>query len=113
MISASGAQVIGPASGGKVSAFNTIGSSPIQVLAPNQYRMSLTFHVPSTGNDILVAPVLNANGAALTISTVLLGGGFRIFAGGTLILTGECQGAWQALAITGANQSLTVMESNV
>jgi len=113
MISATGAQVIGPTSGGKVLGFNTIGSSPIQVVGPNQYRTSITFHVPGTVGDILVAPILNANSVPITISTTLLGGGFRIFAGGTLILTGECSGGWQALALTGSNLSLTVMESNV
>ncbi len=113
MISASGAQVIGPASGGKVLGFNTIGSSPVQVIGPNQYRNSITFHVPGTVGDILIAPMLNANGVAITISTSLLGGGFRIFAGGTLIIAGECSGGWQALALSGSNLSLTVMESNV
>jgi hypothetical protein len=34
--------------------------------------------------------------------------------GGTLDITGECQGAWQALANTGAGSSnpLTVIDSN-
>jgi len=112
MISALGAQTIGPTSGGKVTAINTLGTSPLQVLAANPQRTTLTFHAPGT-IDIFVAPSVNAQGQALVPSLGSLGGTFHIFAGGTLILTGEIQGSWQAFAASSTNQPLTIMESNV
>ncbi len=112
-ISSTGAQTIGPASGGKVTPINNLGSSPAQVIGANQYRQSITFHAPGS-NDVFVAPTVQANGAALVPSNVLLGGCFRVPAGGPpLTLTGECQTPWQAFVLAGTNQPLTVSESNV
>ena len=113
MISASGAQTIGPASGGKVTPFNTISTTPQQVIGPNPNRASIMFHNPGP-QDIIVAPTIQANGQPLTVLTSLLGGGFRVFAnGGTLMLTGECQTAYQAFSVSGSSLPLTVSESNV
>lgn len=113
MISASGAQVVGPTSGGKVTPFNNISTSPIQVAAGNPSRTKIVFHNPGSV-DIIVAPTLQANGQALTITTTLLGGGYRVFAnGGTVVIDGECQTPWQALSVTGVNNSFTVGDSNV
>lgn len=109
-----GSPAVGPTNGGKVWAFNAIGnSSPTAVLAINSDRVSITFHNPGA-NDILVYPNLNAVGQTQAPTSAAPGGAFRIFAnGGTLIISGECQGAWSAIAVSGTNQSLTVMESNV
>lgn len=113
MISASGAQVIGPASGGKVTPFNNISTTPQQVLAGNPQRAKVTFHNPGA-QDIIVAPTLQANGQTLTVSTALLGGGFRVFAnGGDRVIDGECQTPWQAFSVAGSGLPLTVSESNV
>ena len=112
LISSTGAQTVGPASGGKVTAFNSINTTPAQVIAGNPSRVSITFHAPGS-IDILVAPTRDANNAVLTPSTVNLGGCFRIFAGGDRAFSGECQQAWQAFSISGSSQPLTVMESNV
>jgi hypothetical protein len=113
LISASGAQVIGPASGGKVTPFNNISTTPQQVLPPNPQRAKATFHNPGAV-DIIVAPLTQANGQALTVSTALLGGGFRVYAnGGDRPVDGECQTGWQAFSVSGSGNPLTVSESNV
>lgn len=120
------AQAFSSASGGKVYGYNNIGViAPRVVAQANANRVSITFHNPGA-NDIFIAPgsVQNVLGIAptnpsnvtLTPTNALLGGCWRVFGnGGTLVVTGECQGSWQALAVTGAGEanSLTVMESNV
>lgn len=113
-ISATGAQVITGGNGGKVTPFNNISTTPQQVIGPNTQRSKLTFHNPGNTSDIFVAPILQANGQALTVSTSLLGGTYRVYAnGGTTVIDGECQGAWQAFSATGSALPLTVSESNV
>ena len=113
---------VGPTSGGKIYAYNNLGTSPIVIAQANQSRQSITFHNPGTV-DIVVFPakVQGLNTApttpadqTLTPSTTALGGGFRVYGnGGQITIAGECQGSWQALAISGSNNSLTVMETNV
>lgn len=113
-----GPSTVSQASGGKVTAFNNLSTAPQTVANANQARRKITFHNPGTA-DCYVAPALAAalaNGAlsALTPSTVALGGCFIVFQnGGTLVVEGECQGAWQAFSASGAGNSLTVMDSNV
>lgn len=113
------------ASGGKVYGYNNVSeTTPLIVANQNVARQKITFHNPGA-EDIFIAPVFiqNALGTAppqpsnnpLTPSNAALGGCFRVYGnGGTLVITGECQGAWQALAVTGAGttNSLTVMDSN-
>ena len=76
------------------------------------------FHNPGT-NDVFIAPAYVQNtgsNVALSPSNAVLGGCFRVYGnGGTLVIEGECQGAWQAFAVTGAGTAnpLTVMDSNV
>ena len=126
-----GSGAVGPTSGGKVYAFNNMGTSP-QVVAPaNSKRTMITFDNPGAV-DIIVFPVnvqasnpswtsassLDSNTSisniALTPNTTTLGGGYRIYAnGGTRTFTGECQGAWQGLSISGSGNTLTVTDSNV
>lgn len=113
---------VGPTSGGKIYAYNNLGTSPQVVAQANQSRQSITFHNPGTV-DIVVFPSkvqgLNTAPASptdqtLTPTTLALGGGFRVYGnGGQLTISGECQGAWQALAISDSNNPLTVMETNV
>ncbi len=107
------------ASGGKVYAFNAINTASNTPVAPaNPQRNSITFHNPGA-NDILVSPTIALNfatgsGVPLVPTTAALGGGFRVFAnGGTLTVTGECQQAWQALALVGSTNAFTVMDSNI
>lgn len=105
------------ASGGKVYAYNNVGTGAASVAPINPSRTQITFHNPGTV-DIFVAPAnaLNVSGvqSVLSPTTGALGGCFRVFAnGGTLVVTGECQGAWQAFSASAANNALTVMDSNV
>jgi len=107
------------ASGGKVYAFNNINETTNTLVAPaNTQRQKIMFHNPGS-NDIFISPVLvqtTGSSVTLTPSNAALGGTFRVYAnGGTLAVEGECQGAWQALAVTGAGTTnpLTVMDSNV
>lgn len=99
------------ASGGKVHAFNTITTAPVTIAPANPSRQKITFHNPGT-NTIYVAPKVDFNGAALVVSTVLLGGCFIVLPGGLLEISGECQTAWQGFANTGSSNFLTVMDSN-
>lgn len=113
---AGGVQAFSSASGGKVYAYNTISTAP-QVVAPvNTNRQQITFHNPGDV-DIFVAPALvlvAGASVALVPTTVALGGCWRIFAnGGTLVISGECQGAWQAFSASGVTKPLTVMDSNL
>jgi len=113
------------ASGGKVYGYNNINETTARVVAQaNPSRQKITFHNPGT-SDIFISPsnVQNTLGTAptqpsnhaLTPTNALLGGTFRVYGnGGTLVIEGECQGAWQALSVTasGTTNPLTVMESN-
>lgn len=111
-----GSQVFASASGGKIYAYNNVSTAPAVVAPANTGRMKIIFHNPGTV-DIFIAPsvVLNSSGSnvALVPSTAALGGCWRVFAnGGTLEITGECQGAWQAFSASAASNPLTVMDSN-
>lgn len=110
------AGTVNSASGGKVYAFNNLSMTP-QVVAPaNPARAQITFHNPGSV-DAFVAPVTQVvNGAnqVLTPTTSLLGGTLRVFGnGGTLMITGECQLAWQAFSLSGMNNPLTIVDSNL
>jgi hypothetical protein len=112
------------ANGGKTYGYNNISNAaPIIVAQANTARQSITFHNPGSV-DIFIGPqfVQGVLGTApttptnisFTPTTALLGGTFRVFSnGGALTLSGECQGAWQALAASGTTNPLTVVESNV
>ena len=118
-------QVFSSASGGKVYGYNNINETTARVVAPaNPSRVRISFHNPGA-NDIFIAPVnvqnvlgtspTNPSDVALTLTNAALGGSRRVYGnGGTLDITGECQGSWQALAVTGAGTTnpLTVMDSN-
>lgn len=118
------AQAFAGASGGKVYGYNNISNAaPIVVAQANANRISITFHNPGA-QDIFIGPAFVQNtlgsaptspsNVALVPTTALLGGTWRVFAnGGTLVISGECQGAWQALAAAGTTNNLTVMDTNV
>lgn len=107
---------VGPTSGGKLYAWNTLDAvTGIEVAPANQNRRSVTFHNPGT-NDVIVYPQYKVNSGSdetNAVTTSALGGGFRIYGnGGEKTFTGEIQGAWYAIAITGTGNPLTVMDSN-
>jgi hypothetical protein len=107
---------VGSASGGRTYAFNNITTSPQQIVGPNPQRQSITIHNPGSV-DIFVAPaavIVNGSDVPLTPSLAALGGCFRVFAnGGTLVITGECQKAYQAFAASGSTNALTVQDSSI
>jgi len=117
-------QAFGGASGGKIYGYNNITSAANTTVAlANPLRQKITFHNPGTV-DIFVSQVQiqNTLGTAPTTpsdhafvpTTSLLGGTFRVYAnGGQLVVDGECQKAWQALAASGTTNPLTVVDTNV
>lgn len=121
---------VGPTSGGKVYAFNNLGTTVMNVAPANPARVSITFDNPGT-NDVIVFPVQvqavnsvpnsigpptgsgSISNQILSPTTSALGGGYRIYGnGGSRTFSGECQGQWQALAITGTGNPFTVTDSN-
>lgn len=109
---------VGPANGGKIYAYNALTASPVVVAPANAARQTITFHNPGTV-DVFIGPASAFASASasspttLTPTTSSYGGCFRVYAnGGTLILTGECQGQWQGFAASGETNALTVMDSN-
>lgn len=107
------------ANGGKVYAYNTVAeAAPITVAPPNPGRQKILFHNPGAA-DIFIAPIIvqtTGSDVSLFPSNAALGGCFRVYGnGGTLVIEGECQGAFQAFALTGAGSAnpLTVMDSNI
>ncbi len=113
-----GAQVFSSASGGKIYAFNTISTTPQQVAPANVSRTKITFHNPGDV-DIFIAPAVTlspttGSNVTLTPTTSVLGGCWRVFSnGGSLEITGECSGAWQAFSASSSAKPLTVMDSNL
>lgn len=110
---------IGPASGGKIYAYNALNTTPVTVAPANQSRQTLIFHNPGDV-DIFIAPAAAYTAATgnspstLSPTTSALGGCFRVYAnGGTLQVSGECQQAWQAFSASGSGKPLTVMDSNL
>jgi len=114
-----GALAYNGASGGKVYGYNNISESGlVTVAAANPGRVKLTFHNPGAA-DIFIAPaVIQTTGSnvAFAPSNAALGGCIRVYAnGGQFTIEGECQGAYQAFALTGAGTTnpLTVIDTNV
>ena len=107
---------VSAASGGFALAFNNISTTPQQVLGFNPTRRRMVFHNPGTV-DIFICPLYVDNTGSdvvLSPTTTTYGGCFRLYAnGGTLELTGEVQKPWQALAISGTTNPLTILVSNV
>ena len=106
---------VGPTSGGKWYAYNNLSTTPEVVAPANQFRTKITFHNPGTV-DIMIAPqyvLINGVNVAFNPTTSALGGCYRVYGnGGSLTLSGECQGQWQAFAISASGNPLTVIDSN-
>ena len=107
-----GAQAFGPASGGKVTPLNNVGTSFAQVIGANPSRLSIGFHNPGT-ITLYVGPLVTASGSANSPSSGSLGGAFILPPGTTQVFTGECQTAWGAFAVSGTTNPLSVVESNI
>lgn len=112
-----GSQVFSSASGGKTYGFNGLTTALLANVAPaNPSRQKIRFHNPGA-IDIFIYPQFvqtTGSNVALVPSTVNLGGCTRVYGnGGTLEITGECQGQWGAFAADNTGTSLTVIDSNV
>jgi len=113
---------IGPTSGGKLYAFNNISTTPSQICPASPQRASITFINPGS-TVIFIAPTVaqainsipaSISNVTLTPNTSALGGCFILPPnGGSLTLTGECQGTYQAFSASGTGNPLTVVDSNV
>lgn len=123
LASPGGSTAVGPTSGGKITAFNTISTTPQLVAEANPQRRTISFTNPGP-NVMWVAPqfIQSLNtplspqsvNIPLTPSPSVLGGCFLIPPnGGSQTFSGECAGAWQAFAYTGTTNALTVAESNI
>lgn len=110
-----GALTFSSASGGKIYEANSLTTTASPIAPANTARQRITFHNPGDV-DFFIAPMFqqnNGSNVALAPNPSALGGCFRVFAnGGTLVIEGECQGAWQAFSASGANNPITVMDSN-
>ena len=102
----------GPTSGGKVTPVNNLAAVWVLVVAANPNRQSITFHNPGT-NTMYIGMMTTVVGSQLNPTLAALGGTFSLLPGATMTFTGECQLAWGAIAATGSQNPLTVMESNV
>ena len=102
-----------PNVGGATTAVGNLGAAPVQVVGADQARKSITFTNPNlVGNvNILVFQMLDASGNALGPTFAAPGGGWALFPGGTITFSGDCQGAWGAVAQSGATNGLTVISS--
>lgn len=107
---------VGPTSGGRIYAYNNLGTTQMDVAPANPSRTRITFHNPGPV-DFIVAPKFvqtNGSNVGLGITPTIYGGGFRVYGnGGTLVIDGECQGGWQAVALSGSTNPITVMDSNI
>lgn len=113
-----------------VTAINTLSTTPQLVIGSNSTRTGITFHNPGSVTlvvfplRVLVYGVIGAmpppfggdinrqgQNQRLTPTINQLGGGFLMCPAATLFI-GEptCQQAWQALAMGGLNNPLTIME---
>lgn len=113
-----GALAYNGASGGKIYGYNNISESGLVMVAgANSSRTKITFHNPGTHSIFIGPAVIQTSGSNVTFSpsNAALGGCILIAAGSTFTFEGECQGAYQAFALTGAGTTnpLTVIDTNV
>ena len=97
-----------------ITAVNNLGTTPIVVMQPSPTRTSINFHAPGSV-DIIVAPLTVLQGGVsvnLVPSLAALGGCYRVYAnGGDRPISGPAAGqGWQAFAVSGSNQPLTITE---
>ena len=103
---------VGPASGGKTTGLNNVGTTGAQVIAANPARVNITFHNPGTVN-VFVYPLRNASGGTNAPTNALPGGAYVVYPAASITMAGECQGAWGAFAVSGGTNPLTISESNL
>lgn len=109
---------ISGANGGKTYAFNSITSASNTLVAPaSPARSQITFINPGAAVTLYVSMItqLSQNGiqSPLLPTPSALGGTLPVFPGAFVVISGECQVAWQALAGSGGANPLTVIDTNV
>jgi hypothetical protein len=91
---------------GPVTAINNLGTTSMQVIAADTTRTSIVFHNPMSATTVLVC-------LAPTVATFTLpGGNWIVLPQDYLPLTGNVQGAWNAVAQAGNACSLTITSSS-
>lgn len=96
-----------------ITAINTVGLSPMPVIDANPTREGITFHNPGQSAVVVFPQFVLVNGQSVPLlpSSSALGGGFLLSYGAVLFLGGNAAKlAWQALALTGSNNPLTIEE---
>ncbi len=99
---------------GSVLAVTAITTAAKSALAANSTRKRIIFHNPNTdsglNNNLMVYPTKDMNGAALAPTFAAPGGGFVIFPGASLEVSGvgSVGTAWNVLASAGTLNGLTM-----
>lgn len=98
-----------------ITAVNNLTTTPQRVIGPNPTRNGITFHNPGQGT-VVVFPehvLIDGKSVRLTPSLTALGGGFLLPYGATLFI-GEAtaQQGFQALALAGSANPLTIQEQS-
>lgn len=96
-----------------ITAVNDLSPTPKLVIGKHSTRTGITFHNPGQGT-VVVFPekvLVNGHNVLLQPSINARGGGFLLAYGATLFI-GEptAQQAWQALALSGIDNPLTIQE---
>lgn len=103
-----------PNVGGATIAVNNLGTAGVQVVPADQGRKSITFANPNINGavNILVFQMTDISGNSLAGTTFAApGGGWPLVPGGVITFTGDCQGAWGAVAASGTTNGLTAISS--
>jgi len=95
---------------GGVLAVNNVGTAFAQVIPADQSRTALVFHNPSLTTSVMVAPMVDKNGAALAPTFAAPAGGMLILPTDYLPISGNCQAAHGAVAQI-ASSPLTIITS--
>jgi hypothetical protein len=98
---------------GSTLGYNTVSSFGAQVIGFDPQRRKISFGNPNSTATIFVYQLIDLNGNTLTphFSYPGIGGAWPILAGTTFTFTGDCQGPWGALAITGSTNAISIMSS--
>jgi hypothetical protein len=96
-------------SSSKITALNSLSTSPVQAIPSNVARIAITFHNPG----VITAYVCPSN---ITGSLASLGGCYVIFPGSDMTIyggAGPVNGIWLAFSASGSGNPLTVSETIV
>lgn len=96
-----------------VTAVNNVGTTPQFFILKNPTRRSLTFHNPGQGTVVVFPEFVLVNGKSQPLNPTLqqLGGGFALNPTATLYIGGvSSKQRWQALALSGSANPLTITE---